>query len=245
VSARAPRVELRRERFTAELLDPRHGFERIRLPLEIRRDPLTGQSCRLLPEGSLTPPELQDLEELAEQTRPTCPFCPERIESVTPRFPPELWPEGRICCGEALLFPNLAPYSKWSSVSVYSPQHHLLRLDELTRSLLADNLMSQVTFARAVLRHDPSSQWDYFSRSLTPAPLRRRRVSSRCVKLAGADRPDRTQEVAGSSPASSTSKRPAQRAFCFSWRTTSLARLARWSSFGQAARAVGLGIGPP
>ena len=159
MSAKAPRVELRRERFTAELLDPRSRFERIRLPLEIRWDPLTGQSCRLLPEGSLTSPELQDLEALAEQTRSTCPFCAERIESVTPRFPPELWQEGRIRCGEALLFPNLVPYSKWSSVSVYSPQHHLLRLDELTPSLLADNLMSQVTFARAVLRHDPSSQW--------------------------------------------------------------------------------------
>jgi UDPglucose--hexose-1-phosphate uridylyltransferase len=159
VSVEAPRLELRRERFTAELLDPRHGFERTRLPLEIRWDPLTGQSCRLLPEGSLPPPELQDLDALAAQTRPTCPFCAERIESETPQFPAELWPEGRIRCGEALLFPNLVAYSKWSSVSVYSPRHHLLRLDELTPSLLADNLMSQVTFARAVLRHDPSSQW--------------------------------------------------------------------------------------
>jgi UDPglucose--hexose-1-phosphate uridylyltransferase len=152
-------VEFRREEFTAELLDPRRGFERIRLPVEVRWDPLTGQSCRLLPEGSLPPPELQDLEALAEQTRPTCPFCAERIETVTPRFPPELLPEGRIRCGEALLFPNLVPYAKWSAVSVYSPDRHLLRLDELTPGLLADNLMAQVEFARAVLRHDPSSRW--------------------------------------------------------------------------------------
>jgi UDPglucose--hexose-1-phosphate uridylyltransferase len=152
-------MELRRERITAELLDPQHAFERIRLPLEIRWDPLTGQSCRLLPEGSLAPPELQDLEALAAQSQPTCPFCAERIETVTPRFPPELWPDGRIRCGDALLFPNLVPYSKWSSVSVYSPRHHLLRLDELTPSLLAENFMSQVTFARAVLAHDPSSRW--------------------------------------------------------------------------------------
>jgi galactose-1-phosphate uridylyltransferase len=152
-------MELRRERVTAELLDPRRDFERVRLPLEIRWDPLTGQSCRLLPEGSLPRPELQDLEAFAAQTGPTCPFCAERIERETPRFPPELWPEGRIRCGEALLFPNLVAYSKWSSVSVYSPQHHLLRLDELTPSLFADNLMSQATFARAVLQHDPSSCW--------------------------------------------------------------------------------------
>jgi galactose-1-phosphate uridylyltransferase len=152
-------MELRRERVTAELLDPREGFERSKSQLEIRWDPLTGQSCRLLPEGSLPPPELQDLAALAERTRPTCPFCAERVESATPRFPPEVWPEGRIRRGEALLFPNLVPYSKWSSVSVYSPRRHVLRLDELTPSLLADNLAAQVSFARAVLRHDPSSQW--------------------------------------------------------------------------------------
>ena len=152
-------MELRRERLTAELLDPRRGFERTQTPVEIRWDPLTGQSCRLLPEGSLPAPEQQDLEALAERSRPTCPFCAERIESETPRFPPELWPQGRIRCGEAVLFPNLVAYAKWSSVSVYSPDRHLLRLEELTPTLLADNLMTQVTFARAVLRHDRSSRW--------------------------------------------------------------------------------------
>ncbi len=58
-----------------------------------------------------------------------------------------------------MLFPNLVAYSKWSSVSVYSPQRHLLRLDELTPALVADNLMARVTFVQAVLRHDPSSHW--------------------------------------------------------------------------------------
>lgn len=152
-------MELRREQTTAELLDPRQGFERVRLPLEVRWDPLTGQSCRLLPEGSLPPPEQQDLEMLAEKTRPACPFCAERIETVTPRFPPEVVPESRIRRGEAVLFPNLVPYAKWSSVSVYSPERHLLRLDELTPTLLGDNLLAQVAFAQAVLRHDASSRW--------------------------------------------------------------------------------------
>jgi UDPglucose--hexose-1-phosphate uridylyltransferase len=154
-----PSSAFRRERFTADLLDPRRGFERSRLPLEIRWDPLTGQSCRLLPEGSFPPPEEQDLAALAAQSLPGCPFCADRIEHETPRFPPELWPEGRIRRGEALLFPNLVAYSKWSSVSVYSPHHHLLQLGELTPRLLADNLMAQVTFAQAVLQHDPESRW--------------------------------------------------------------------------------------
>lgn len=152
-------MELRRERFTAELLDPRRGFESSRVPLEVRWDPLTGQSCRILPQGSLPPPAVQDLEALAEKSRPSCPFCAQRVERETPRFPPEVCPEGRIRVGEALLFPNLVPYAKWNSVSVYSPARHLLPLEELTPSLIGDNLATQVAFARAVIAHDSASAW--------------------------------------------------------------------------------------
>ena len=152
-------MELRRERFTAELLDPRRGFELVRAAVEVRWDPLTGQSCRLLPEGSMPPPTAQDLEALAERSRGSCPFCAERVERETPRFPAEVSSEGRIRVGEALLFPNLVPYAKWNSVSVYSPARHLLRLEELTPSLLGDNLAAQVEFARAVIAHDPASAW--------------------------------------------------------------------------------------
>jgi hypothetical protein len=55
-------MELRRERFQAELLDPRRNFELARATVEVRWDPLTGQSCRLLPPGSFPPPAVQDLE---------------------------------------------------------------------------------------------------------------------------------------------------------------------------------------
>jgi UDPglucose--hexose-1-phosphate uridylyltransferase len=152
-------MELRRERFTAELLDPRHEFAPSRADLEVRWDPLTGQSCRLLPGGSMPPPATPDLDALAEQSRPSCPFCAERVERETPRFPSAVWPQGRVRIGEAVLFPNLVPYAKWSSVSVYSPARHLLRLEELTPSLIGDNLRTQVEFARAVLAHDPTSVW--------------------------------------------------------------------------------------
>jgi UDPglucose--hexose-1-phosphate uridylyltransferase len=152
-------VELRREQVVAEFLDPRNGFERASVPLEIRRDPLTGQTCRLLPAGSIPPPAQHDLDRLARETRGGCPFCDTRIERETPLFPPEVWPEGRIRRGEAVLFPNLVPYAKWSSVSVYSPARHLLPIAALSPSLIADNLATQVDFARAVQRHDPSSAW--------------------------------------------------------------------------------------
>jgi galactose-1-phosphate uridylyltransferase len=150
------RIVFERVTFEAELLDPRRDFEPTRTTVEARRDPLTGHSARILPPGSFPPPAVHDLGQLAAETREGCPFCPERIEQETPRLPTGPGPEGRIRAGEAVLFPNLVPYAKWSSVSVYSPERHLIPLPELTPALVADNLRAQRKFARAVLAFDPS-----------------------------------------------------------------------------------------
>ncbi len=154
-----PGVELERELLEAEILDPRRDFERVRIPVEIRRDPLTGRTSRLLPPGSFPPVAPVDLDDLEARSRGGCPFCPEHVEEVTPRFPPEVVSEGRIRRGEALLFPNLVAYSKWSSVSIYSPHRHTIALRELDAPAFADNLRTQVAFAAAVTAHDPGSGW--------------------------------------------------------------------------------------
>jgi galactose-1-phosphate uridylyltransferase len=153
------RVAFERETFEAELLDPRRGFEPTRATVETRRDPLTGHGARILPAGSFPAPAVHDLDRLAADTRNGCPFCAERIEEQTPRLPTAVLPEGRIRAGEAMLFPNLVPYAKWSSVSVYSPARHLLPLLELTPTLVADNLRVQRDFGRAVLAVDPEASW--------------------------------------------------------------------------------------
>ena len=54
-------MNLRSERFHSTFLDPRHDFEPVPVPLEVRWDPLTGRSSRLLPEGSIPAPARHDL----------------------------------------------------------------------------------------------------------------------------------------------------------------------------------------
>ena len=149
----------RPDNLTATIRAPDREFEAQKLRLEIREDPLTGHTARILPGANVLPPSRFDLAALAEQTRATCPFCSERIEAVTPKIPEEIVPVGRIRVGEAVLFPNLLPYSQYSTVSVYSPERHFLPLEEISPRLLADNLRTQVEFARAVTRHDPQATW--------------------------------------------------------------------------------------
>ena len=127
-------MEFQRELLIAEILAPGSG-ERIRQSLEVRVDPLTGHTSRILPEQGLMPANDFDLAAFARENQPRCPFCQERIDSMTPRLTPELDPGGRLVRGEAVLFPNLHAYSSHSCVSVYSPRLHYLPLGDQNGSL--------------------------------------------------------------------------------------------------------------
>ncbi len=101
-------MELRREVFQGQMLLPDRDFASSETSVEVRWDPLTGHAARLVRSPSpLFPPSGFDLEALAEQTELSCPFCPDRLERMTPMFPPAVWPEGRIRSGGAVGFPNL------------------------------------------------------------------------------------------------------------------------------------------
>jgi UDPglucose--hexose-1-phosphate uridylyltransferase len=151
-------MDFRRELLTAEMIDPGTG-ELIRSAVEVRIDPLTGHSSRILPDRGLMPASDFDLEAFAEQTRPGCPFCPDRVSRMTPKLPPGVCPDGRIVSGAAVLFANLHAYSSHSVVSVYSPELHYLPVGGLTQRLLADNLATQVAHAQAVMAAEPGSCW--------------------------------------------------------------------------------------
>jgi UDPglucose--hexose-1-phosphate uridylyltransferase len=151
-------MQFKRQLLTAEMLEPDTG-EWIRTSIDVRIDPLTGHSSRILPERGLMPANDFDLAAFARQNQSRCPFCPERIAQLTPKLPPTIHPDGRIVHGEAVLFPNLHAYSSHSCVSVYSPRLHYLPLDQMTEQLVADNLFTQVAYAEAVMAADPASRW--------------------------------------------------------------------------------------
>jgi UDPglucose--hexose-1-phosphate uridylyltransferase len=153
-------LELRREVVESEIFVPvEGGYERRPGRTEVRWDPLTGHSARLITASRFMGPTDFDLEAFAEQTRPTCPFCGEKAERITPRFPETVSREGRIRRGEALCFPNLATFAKWSSVAVYGADRHFLPLGRMTPRLVADVLAAQVAFLVGAGAADPSAVW--------------------------------------------------------------------------------------
>jgi galactose-1-phosphate uridylyltransferase len=151
-------MELERHILIAEMLEPGTG-DPVRTEVDVRVDPLTGHTSRILAERGLMPVNDFDLAAFARENQPRCPFCTDRIDAMTPKLPPAIDPNGRIVRGEAVLFPNLHAYSSHSCVSVYSPRLHYLPLGDMTDRLVADNLFTHVAYARAVMAADPESRW--------------------------------------------------------------------------------------
>src|SRR5699024_4860918 len=132
---------------------------------EIRYDPLTKESSRIVfdPEMPLSVP---DYTEIAEKTKgANCPFCPENVFKLTPLFPKEIVSDGRVTNGEAIVAPNLFPYSKYNGVTIMTKDHYV-RLDEFSIDVIADAFRASQMYIESVLKQDDaplsiSINWNY------------------------------------------------------------------------------------
>jgi galactose-1-phosphate uridylyltransferase len=117
-------IELYKREVTSWMLDPRDQFARKCVTFEVRRDFLTGHVSRILPfRWRLTESKIDPA--VLEASRENCPFCPGQLFSVTPKFVPEVAPEGRLTRGRATLFPNSFPYAQYSGVVALCEEHFL------------------------------------------------------------------------------------------------------------------------
>ncbi|MEM4700462.1 MAG: hypothetical protein QXT74_05945 [Candidatus Nezhaarchaeales archaeon] len=146
------RKEVRR----AVILNPLHDFKPEEQILERRFDALTGLSTfvvrgRLQYVKHFFNTDRALLERLAEASRPNCPFCPERVESLTPKFPPELCEEGRVRLGRCVAFPSLHAHSDVNAVVVLGPRH-LAYPEDFEPSLIAEGLQTGLEVMKRVWR---------------------------------------------------------------------------------------------
>ena len=157
---------VRQEKIT-RYLDPRQSFAEVQIHCEVRRDPLTGRSGRVAHVAGfqLHPVELTHL---IEASRANCPFCPENVLRVTPEFPRDLVPSGRVVRGETVLFPNLAPYDEHSAVAALSREHYI-PMDGFLPELLGSAMGACQDYFRAIQRHPRTDYalafWNYLPAS--------------------------------------------------------------------------------
>lgn len=118
-------------------LNPFKNFEEKEILIEERYDEITGVASRILP-YRVKPAQKPDTSAYLEKSPPAlCPFCPELLDKITPRFTPDINPEGKFKHGDARLFPNAFPYDPSNTVAIFSSRH-FMALDELTAQAMRD-----------------------------------------------------------------------------------------------------------
>ncbi|MEE8472319.1 MAG: hypothetical protein V3S82_04030 [Dehalococcoidia bacterium] len=160
-------IEFRKEVSQSRLLDPNKNYEETSLRFERRFDPLTQSSIGVFESGLRSfKPAKPDLSGLVQRSLELgCPFCPDKIEKVTPKYPPDILPEGRLSRGEILAFPNALNFAPYSGVVVLTNQH-FLGIDEFTEEIIAGGFEACQTLLQRIAGQDPGIKyltinWNY------------------------------------------------------------------------------------
>jgi UDPglucose--hexose-1-phosphate uridylyltransferase len=148
-----PRIEFLKRVETSEFLCP-PSFERDIHRVEYREDPLTRVPCRINVRRAERPKQTssEQSEDLPLDSN-SCPFCVENIEALTPRFPSDFFPDGRIKRGESVLFPNLFPLAERHVTAVLT-RRHFVGIDRFTEHQLADSLHLAQEYLRRMCLHE-------------------------------------------------------------------------------------------
>jgi UDPglucose--hexose-1-phosphate uridylyltransferase len=149
---------------TSRFLDPAQGFAEAERYSEVRVDPLTGRTSRIL-DFPLREVVRADVSADVETSRGFCPFCPEVVELVTPKFHPDLVSRERYARGEALCVPNVFPYDENGAVCIISREHYV-PLAAFTEQVLEDSLACCFEYLEDVVARQPdmvyqSVNWNY------------------------------------------------------------------------------------
>lgn len=155
-------IPYRQEVEMLTLHDPTQEGKLIRRPTEVRYDPLTGETSRILFDSGtpFVPPDYS-----GQATSGWCPFCDEHVFTSTPRFPDDVAEGGRIVRGEAVLFPNLYPYAKHNAVIRITKQHYV-RGGQFTAEQLENAFSIAHAYLKKIVDADPavkhvSINWNY------------------------------------------------------------------------------------
>lgn len=110
------------------MLNPQKDMARRSIPSQIRIDPLTRRTARICHFMELQW-EKPDFESLVAGTEAWCPFCADKVLKITPCFPQDLIPEGRLQKDDMVIFPNIAPYDSIGAVATFGDRHYIPMTD--------------------------------------------------------------------------------------------------------------------
>ena len=159
-------IKLERIHLQSDLLSPLKGFEKTSVPTEVRIDPLTKRRSRIITWGLPSKGKF-DFSQMAEESK-GCFFCPENLFLKTPQFLKEIVPEGRICIGKAVGFPNLNPVGSYGNIVVLCKEH-FLNLNQFIPEMYEEGLSVSIEIIRRTMAFDSDIRyWQISQNFLLP-----------------------------------------------------------------------------
>ncbi len=149
------KIEFRKHTQKSTIHNPMMNNDLDTQELEIRKDPLTGAQ-------SVFNPRLQDkvamfygssdmalIEKMAKESESRCFLCEDRWAAMTPTYPTDVVPEGRIQVGQAVLFPNIFPAGQIHAV-IRVGEKHYVPLDQFNAAPVEEAFQASLELAQAL-----------------------------------------------------------------------------------------------
>lgn len=159
------KIQFRIDKASSIFLDPCNDFQLKNDSLQVRFDPLTNKTGHFSHIGAVKPQPLALELYKTPEVRGFCPFCPENRDRATPKYPPDMLPEGRLSRGEACLIPNLYPYDAINAVTIMT-NDHVVPLEAFSRQRLQNAFGVGISFLKLSNNHRPDLSyhimtWNY------------------------------------------------------------------------------------
>ena len=135
-------VEFKKLVESSTYLSPFENFEPHQGEVEIRWDPLTGFTSRVVRFATrrLDRPDLGHAVSLSEAVK--CPFCAENIDTMTARLDSSIFGCERMQHGDVTIIPNLVSFDKYALVAIISKEHYLTMKELADKGVLINRRQS-------------------------------------------------------------------------------------------------------
>ena len=104
-------------------MDPFSEFSPHEGIVEIRWDPLTHLTSRVVRFSARRIPRFDYQEAISVSLAAKCPFCPENVEKMTARLPREVFGSDRLEKDGVTIIPNLLTFDRYALVAILTPEH--------------------------------------------------------------------------------------------------------------------------
>ena len=156
---RSGMIEFRKLTQSSTYLDPLKAFEPRQGEVEIRWDPLTNLTARVVRFPTRRLDRLDLKPAIASSVASKCPFCEENIDLMTARLDKALFGCERLTRGDVTVIPNLISFDKYSLVAIVSKEHYLSMRDLGEKGSLVNGILALLDAFRCIRENDGDARF--------------------------------------------------------------------------------------